>query len=73
MQFFLSLYPDSKELYLRSERIWSADRTVSGSLRYVLKPGENCGRYTYDDLARLGDGWHELDVNALDEAGRAAV
>ena len=43
MQFFLSLYPDSKELYLRSERIWSADRSVSGSLRYVVKPGESLG------------------------------
>ena len=72
MQFFLSLYPDSKELYLRSEHLVRRPECFRLAA-LVLKPGESRGRYAYDDLVPLGDGWHELDENALDEAGRAAV
>lgn len=73
MNVHLSLDPDSKELYLDSERMRSEDGMASGALHLKIRPGDTFAGLTYQQLVALGEGWHELDLSTPAEAGRAAV
>ena len=73
MKVLLTMDPDTKTLWLEGERLRAPDTRASGRLRHKMQPGEAFGPFRYDDLTRLGDGWHELDLSAPAEASRAAV
>ena len=73
MDVYLSLHPDTKELYLASERIRSEDGLASGALHLKIRPGDTFAGLTYQQLVALGEGWHELDLSTPAEVGRAAV
>ena len=73
MNVYLSLDPDSKELYLDSERMRSEDGMASGALHLKIRPGDTFAGLTYQQLVALGEGWHKLDLSTPAEAGRAAV
>jgi hypothetical protein len=73
VKVLLTLDPETKILWLEGERLRSPDGIASGRLRHKMRSGEAFGAFCYDDLIRLGDGWHELDLSTPAEAGRAAI
>jgi hypothetical protein len=73
VKVLLTLDPETKTLWLEGERLRSPDGIASGRLRHKMRPGEAFGAFRYDDLTRLGDGWHELDLSTPAVTSRAAV
>jgi hypothetical protein len=69
MQVFLSVSPESDEVFVMATMLSDDSPPVRGHFRYSVRAGGGLFGFSFEELKALGNGAHELEHRPFDPVG----